>query len=143
MKTYINADDRTRHIVMLSAQETMRALSVSDSLTEEEQKLLKDSVKKIEKFNRLISTRMGDAYWRKIEKTMRCNKLKLVGNYEPSRDCVSHIAVEDLEKALNDLRMLRCLDCEKCDFTNCGTYASFIACDVQGEMSEGECPFKL
>lgn len=144
MKNYFNRDERTKHIVALGMQENLREFSNSDTLSEEEQKLLKDCVKKLEKFNRLIYQRMGEPYRRKIELTMLANNLKLVGKYEVAQDCVSHAASEDLEKGLKELRMFNCLDCEKCDYLNCGTYACMIACDIQGEKSEDNiCPFRM
>lgn len=143
MKTYINAQDRTRHIIILAMQETINDLAKSDALSEEEQKALKNAYKNILKFNKLIFQRYGEAYRRKIETTMQSNELKLVGKYANVNECVSHSAVEDLEKALKDLQMFNCMDCEKCDFTNCGTYACLIACDIDGVESEEGCPFRL
>ena len=143
VKNYINSQDRTRHIIILAMQETINDLVKSNSLSEEEQKALSTAYKNILKFNKLIFERFGDAYRRKIEKTMQSNELKLEGKYANANECVSHSAVEDLEKALKDLQMFNCLDCSKCDFKNCGTYACLIACDIEGEECEDGCPFRL
>ena len=143
MKTYINAQDRTRHIIVMAMQETINDLAKSDALTDEERKALSVAYKNIIKFNKLIFERYGEAYKRKIENTMRANELKLVGKYAHVNECVSYSAVEDLNKALKDLQMFNCLDCDKCDFTNCGTYACLIACDIDGTECEDGCPFRL
>jgi hypothetical protein len=143
VKNYINAQDRTRHIIILAMQETINDLANCDALSEEEKKALKTAYKNIIKFNKLMFERFGEAYQRKIETTMQSNTLRLVGKYEKVNECVSHSAVEDLEKAIKELQMFNCLDCTKCDYVNCGTYACLIACDVDGEEFENGCPFRL
>lgn len=144
MKNYINAQDRTRHILILSIQETLNEFCQSNSLSEEEKKMLSKAYALIIKFNKSLFERFGDAYRRKIEKTMEANILRLEGKYANVNECISHSAVEDLEKAIKELRMFNCLDCTKCDYLNCGTYACMIACDIEGEKTEGNiCPFRL
>lgn len=143
MKNYINSQDRTRHILILSIQETLNEFCQSNSLSEEEKKMLSKAYTQIIKFNKSLFERFGDAYRRKIEKTMEANVLRLEGKYAIVNECVSHSAVEDLNNALNELRMFNCMECDKQEFTKCGTYACFIACDIEGaECSEG-CPFRL
>lgn len=143
MKNYFNSADRTRHICIMAMQETVRELSQSDTLTDEEKKQLNKSTLALQKFNALIYERFGEPYQRKIEKTMKANTLRLVGKYEVAQDCISHSASEDLAKGINELRMFNCMDCEKCDFKDCGTYATLIACDYDGEKTDSGCPFKL
>ena len=144
MKNYFNSMERTRHIIILAMQETICDLSKSDTLTEDEAKLLTKAYNLLIKFNKAMFERFGDAYRRKIEKTMESNILRLEGKYANVNECVSHSAVEDLEKAIKELQMFNCLDCEKCDYLNCGTYACMIACDIEGEKTEGNvCPFRL
>ena len=144
MKNYINSQDRTRHILILSIQETLNEFCQSNSLSEEEKKMLSKAYALIIKFNKSLFERFGDAYRRKIEKTMEANILRLEGKYANVNECISHSAVEDLEKAIKELRMFNCLDCAKCDYLNCGTYACMIACDIEGEKTEGNiCPFRL
>lgn len=144
MKNYFNKEERTTHIVVLAMQKTLSDFSKSDALSEEEKKLLTDSVKKLIKFNAKIFERMGEPYRRKIEKTMEVNHLKLVGKYAVTQDCVSHVATVDLERGLKELQMFNCLDCEKCDYLNCGTYACMIACDIDGKQTnENICPFRM
>lgn len=143
MKNYLNSEERTRHIVLMAMQETSRDFLESDALSDEEIKELKKCLKAIEKFNCLIFERLGDAYQRKIEKTMQANTLKLVGKYSVAENCISHSASEDIAKGLKEIRLLNCIDCEKCDFKNCGAYCMFIACDVEGTKTTSGCPFIL
>lgn len=144
VKNYINSQDRTRHILILSIQETLNEFCQSNSLSEEEKKMLSKAYALIIKFNKSLFERFGDAYRRKIEKTMEANILRLEGKYANVNECISHSAVEDLEKAIKELRMFNCLYCDKCDYLNCGTYACMIACDIEGEKTEGNiCPFRL
>ncbi len=144
MKNYFNAEERTRHIIILAMQETIRELSESDTLTDEEKELLKKCEKNLIKFNALIFERMGEPYQRKIERTMQANNLRLVGKYASACDCINHAASEDLTRGIKELRMFNCMDCEKCDYLNCGTYACMIACDIDGKKSEDNiCPFRM
>ena len=144
VKNYINAQDRTRHILILSIQETLNEFCQSNSLSEEEKKMLSKAYALIIKFNKSLFERFGDASRRKSEKTMEANILRLEGKYANVNECISHSAVEDLEKAIKELRLFNCIDCAKCDYLNCGTYACMIACDIEGEKTEGNiCPFRL
>lgn len=143
MKNYFNSEERTRHIVLMAMQETIREFTESDALSEEERKLLTRAIKNLEKFNASTFERMGEAYKRKIEKTMQANTLRLVGKYSVAESCISHSASEDMARGLKDVRLFNCMDCEKCDYTNCGFYCMFIACDVEGTKTNVDCPFKL
>ena len=143
MKNYLNAEERTRHIVLMAMQETIRDFTESDALTEDEIKSLIKALKALENFNLNIFERLGEAYRRKIEKTMEANTLRLVGKYSVAESCISHSASEDIANGLKEMRLLNCIDCEKCDFKNCGTYCMFIACDVEGTKIDEGCPFKM
>lgn len=142
MKTYFNAADRTRHIILLAMQTTCEEMSKSPTLTGEERRHITKAFNEVEAFNRSLFERMGEPYANKIQRTMESNALRLVGKYSSYTEAISNAAAQDLEPAINDLRTIHCLDCERCDFTKCGVYAISVACDIKGEDTDG-CPYKI
>ena len=142
MKNYFNAEERARHIVILAMQERAEAFIDSDALTKEEQKAIKKINEWCFKFNSLLFDRLGESYQRKVEKTMACNTLSLVGKYAEVAHAINHVPIQDLDYMVQELRAFKCLDCEREDFKNCGMYCTCIACDVDGNGKEKGCPFR-
>lgn len=147
MRNYFNAEERTRHIITLAMQETIAEFKNSTALTAEEKRYLNTALTNIQKFNVSVYERFGKSYMRKVENTMRDNDLRLIGKGAKYTECISHAAEEDLLPTINDLRMLNCLDCEKCDYKNCAIYAICTACDINVEENltkeKGGCPFGI
>lgn len=142
MKNYFNSEERTRHIILLAAQETADELSESEALTPEERKKLKTATTLLKKFTSSVCERFGEPYKRKIENTMRANNLKLVGKYAEVCECISHAANEDLEPTVKEMQFMHCVECDKKNFKDCAMYAMCIACDIDGEETGG-CPFAV
>lgn len=142
MKNYLNAEERTKHIILLAMQETAEDFMDSDALTKEEQKSLKKINEWCLKFNGLIFERLGESYARKVEQTMRCNVLRMVGKYSEVANAINHVASEDHDYLVQELKAFKCLDCQREDYKNCGMYCTCIACDVDGNGKEEGCPFK-
>ena len=142
MKNYFNSEERTRHIILLAAQETADELSESEALTPEERKNLKTATTLLKKFTSSVCERFGEPYKRKIENTMRANNLKLVGKYAEVCECISHAANEDLEPTVKESQCVHCVECDKQNFKDCAMYAMCIACDIDGEETDS-CPFAV
>ena len=142
MKNYFSSEERTRHIILLAAQETAEALSKSSAITANERKDLKTATTLLKKFTSSICERFGMPYQRKIENTMRANNLKLVGKFAPVEECISHAANEDLELTVKEMQFMHCVECDKKNFKDCAMYAMCIACDIDGEET-GSCPFAV
>ena len=142
MKNYFSSEERTRHIILLAAQETAEALSKSSAITANERKDLKTATTLLKKFTSSICERFGMPYQRKIENTMRANNLKLVGKFAPVEECISHAANEDLELTVKEMQFMHCVECDKKNFKDCAMYTMCIACDIDGEDTGG-CPFAV
>lgn len=138
---YLNAKERSEHVIMLAMQQILKDLSESKNLPDSEKKLLKESYQRIFKFNESIFARLGDAYRRRLMKTAECNKVRLVGNYEPCNQAISHSAVEDLMPMLDKLTEYFCVDCDKEKFNDCPVYSICVACGADGKCDKG-CPFR-
>lgn len=142
MKTYFNAADRTRHIILLAMQTVCKEMSESPTLTGEERRHITKAFNEVSAFNGSLFECMGNPYRNKIERTMESNDLRLVGKYSSFTKAISDVAAQDLDPAINDLRAIHCFDCERCDYTKCGVYAISVACDIKGEDTDG-CPYKI
>lgn len=142
MKNYLNAEERTRHIILLAMQENAKDLAQSQALTPKEKQMLNKITEWCLKFNASLFERFGGAYARKIQSTMQVNTLKLVGKYAEVAECINHIASQDHEYMINELKAFKCLGCEREDFKNCGMYCACIACDIADNGNETGCPFK-
>ena len=141
MKNYFNSEERFEHIAILAMQEEAEKFSTCEALTATESEVLIRAVDLLKKFNSSVIRRFGEPYERKIFATMKSNNLKLVGKYEPFRDCVSDIVAEDLKKELNELRAFNCIDCKK-KFKECPLYAACLTAEVKQE-DNGECPYEV
>lgn len=142
MKNYFNAEERTRHIILLAMQSNLEDMLNSEALSNEERTFLKYCKTYITKFNGSIFNRYGESYKRKIVGTMRSNDLRLVGKYANKIDCISYSASEDLKGAIDELRM-SCIDCKRCDYTNCSVYAISVSCDIDGNGKSTGCPYAV
>lgn len=142
MKNYLNAEERTRHIIILAMQENAEDFMNSDSLTAEERKCLRKVNEWCLRFNGLLFERFGEAYARKVKQTMSCNNLRLVGKYAEVANCINHIASEDHQYLIEELKAFKCLDCDREDYKNCGVYCGCVACDIDGNGKTEGCPFK-
>ena len=142
MKNYFSSEERTRHIILLAAQETAEALSKSSAITANERKDLKTATTLLKKFTSSVCERFGVPYQRKIENTMRANNLKLVGKFAPEEECISYAAAEDLEPTVRTIQFMHCVECEKTCFKDCAMYAMCVSCGIDGEDTNG-CPYRV
>ena len=143
MKNYFNAEERTKHIILLAMQEVAKEMQSSEAITPKERQMLVKIEEWTTKFNSSVFERYGEAYARKIEKTMQANTLRLVGKYNEQAKAISHVATEDLELLVDELHAFKCLDCEKTNFKDCATYNICVSCDVEGNENCEGCPFKV
>ena len=142
MKNYFNCEERTRHIILLAMQEVAKDFQKSEAITPKERQMLAKVEEWTTKFNSSVFSRFGDSYARKIEKTMQANTLRLVGKYNTNVNTISHIAAEDLNKCVEELRAVNCLECDKAQWNDCATYNVCISCDIKGDAEAKGCPFK-
>lgn len=142
MKNYFNANERTKHIILLAMQTVADDFSAVDSITDEERKYLRMATTYIKKFNNSVFERFGEPYRRKIINTMQMNHLKLVGKFENTQDCITEAAAEDLIPKLRDVQMFYCMDCQKENHKDCAIYAMCVSCGIDGDDTDG-CPYKL
>lgn len=141
MKNYLNAKDRSRHIILTAMQTVVEELNESDSLTEEEHNDLNNAYQSLLAFNGSIFDRLGEPYRRKILQTMQSNTLRFVGKYSAQQEAINYSATEDLSPMINEIIDLKCCDCDRCDFVKCAVYALGTACDINARAETG-CPFK-
>lgn len=142
MKDYFNAEERTKHIILMSCAHIAKTLSNSPALTEAEKRSLKCVANNMDKFNDSIFSRFGEAYRRKLEGVMKCNKLSLVGKYEKAIEAVDQCVVDDMMLMIDKFRSWECLTCEREDYNKCFIYNACLTCNVD-VSNEGGCPFKL
>lgn len=141
MKNYLNAADRTRHIIITAMQSVTEDLSKSESLSEDEQNYLNIVYENLLKFNQSLYSRLGEPYKRKILQTMQSNTLRLVGKYSAKSEAISYAASEDLTPTINEVIDLKCCDCQKNNFIDCPVYALGVACDLDSRSKDG-CPYR-
>jgi hypothetical protein len=142
MKNIFNQYERAQHIILIGMQEQLKKMQNCDAITEEEKTYLKYAATYLTKFNDSVIERFGDSYSRKIYNTMQSNDLRLVGKYESYNECVGQCVVDDVKPCIDQLQMMNCFGCEKCDYKKCAVYNLCITCDIDGNNDEG-CPFKL
>ena len=142
MKNYFNCEERTRHIILLAMQEVAKEMQSSEAITPKERQMLAKIEEWTTKFNSSVFERYGEAYARKIEKTMQANTLRLVGKYNEQAKAISHVATEDLELLVDELHAFKCLDCDKANYKDCATYNICVSCDVEGNGNSEGCPFR-
>ena len=142
MKNYLNAEERTRHIILLAMQESAEDFMKSQALTPKEKQMLAKINEWCVKFNASIFDRFGEVYARKIKQTMQANTLRLVGKYNENIHAISNIATEDLRLLLDEVHAFKCLDCDKTNFKDCAVYNICVACDVEPNGNSAGCPFK-
>lgn len=142
MKNYFNERERTRHIILLAMQEATKEMQSSAAITPKEKQMLAKIEEWTTKFNSSVFDRFGEAYARKIEKTMQANTLRLVGKYNEQAQAISHIATEDLKLLIDELQAINCLNCDKENYKDCATYNICVSCDVEGNGNCEGCPFR-
>lgn len=142
MKNYFNANERSRHIVVMSMAGIAEEFLNSNALTDEERRAIELAVKHIKNFNKSVFSRFGEAYKRAVLGTIDINKVVFVSKALPTQDALSYSQSEDLVPMLKDLQLLNCLDCEKCNFKECAMYGMMMACGCDGAGNSG-CPFKM
>lgn len=142
MKEYFNARDRANHIIVTAMQSIVGQLVPSETLSDTEREWLKAVEDNLKKFNSSIYGRMGDPYRRKVENTVKSNRIEFVGRYAESRGAISECASEDLQPCLDKLIQYNCMDCDKENYLDCPTYAIAVACDCDAKCDKG-CPFKM
>lgn len=143
MKNYFNQEERIRHLIIMSAIEISKTLTNSKALSPDEKKYLKLVNTYLSKFNDSIFERFGEAYRRKLQGLMECNKLSLVGKYEKSINAVNQCVTDDMMPLIKSVRSWKCLTCERNDHLNCFIYNACITCDVEATGDGEECPFKM
>lgn len=142
MKNYFNANERSRHIVVMSMAGIAEEFLNSNALTDEERRSIELSVKHIKNFNKSVFNRFGEAYKRSVLGTIDINKVVLVSKAVSTADALSYSQAEDLIPMLKDLQLLNCLDCEKGEYKNCAMYGMMVSCGCEASCENG-CPFKM
>ena len=142
MRNYLNAEERTRHIIIMSAQETIADMIDSNGITSEERRNLTRAKKAIEEFNASVCERLGQPYLRRIINTMNDNALRLVAK-GMTKPMIYTAASEDLVPMIAEVRSLQCMFCERDDYKTCPMYAMCVALDIEGEDTTDKCPFTM
>lgn len=141
MKNYFNAKDRSYHILLLAMEKTAHFFKESDSLSDKERYSLKKCEEWLEKFNNLVFERLGEPYRKKVKNTTDSNELSFCAKNSLSRDVISYCASEDVSLLAQELQQLKCWECSRTDFKDCGVYACLVATDKDGNNKESGCPF--
>lgn len=142
MKDYLNQEERTYLIILMAMGQTAEKFLKHQCLSEKDRYNLKKTIEWNKKFSEDILNRVGDVLRRKIVNTMKLNEIRLESKYAPSKNVISEACTEDLEPAIEELRLFHCNGCTKCNYKDCAVYAVSVACDIP-EINNGEgCPFK-
>lgn len=143
MKDYLNAEERANLIAVLAIKQTVEKFQKKSCLSTREEYCLNKMSEWGDKFKDEILTRMGEVLSRKITRTLQLNELTLTGRYGTGgKPPISEAATEDLERAIVELHLFHCSDCDKCNYKDCAVYAISVACDVTESNRGDGCPFK-
>ncbi len=91
-----------------------------------------------QRFNEAIFTRLGEAYQKKVVRTVDLNDIRICSKHVPNHGYVHEAATEDILPRMKEFMSLNCFDWERCDYKNCAIYA--MAMDIVGWTDEG-CPY--
>ena len=147
----LNQEERAYLIVLMSmekkAEQFLSTTCLSNQndttcLSNQDRYNLEKVILWTKKFNEDLLNRAGSVIRRKIVNTLKINELRLESKYAPSKPLITEAATEDLEPAIEELRLFHCNGCTKCNYKDCAVYSISIACDIP-EINNGEgCPFK-
>ena len=143
MKNLFNEREKANHIILLAMEKPLNELLSGNALTFQEKIALTKSLNGIRDFHKLVFQRFGEPYKKKIEATMKLNKLGLYSKEEEEKKCISYCASEDVFAMGKLLRSLQCCDCEKCNHLDCGIYAMLCAVDSEVNEEENGCPYRF
>ena len=149
MKDYFNAEEQAHHLAILACQSKAKTLREAKTYrTQEpicskyERTCLKYAETYLNKFTESVFARMGEPYVRKLQSTLECNVIDIVGKEAPRKEAITKCAQEDLLPKIRELQALNCMWCERCDFKNCAMYAMGVAVGLEDKNETG-CPFKM
>ena len=142
LEDYLNREERTHLIILMSMGQNAEKFLKRNCLSKQDRYNLEKVIAWTKKFNEDLLNRVGDTIRRKVVNTMKINEIRLESKYAPSKPLITEAATEDLEPALEDLRLFHCNGCKKCNYKDCAVYSISVTCDMpETNMGKG-CPFK-
>ncbi len=142
MKDYLNAEERAHLIILISMEQNAEKFLKRNCLSKQDRYNLTKVIEWCKKFNEDLLNRVGETIRRKIVNTMKINEIRLESKYAPDKPLISEAATEDLEPALEELRLFHCNGCNKCDYKDCAVYSIAVACDIPETNDDRGCPFR-
>ncbi len=142
MRDWLKVEERAHLIVLMAMERKAEQFLNHTCLSKQDRYNLEKVVTWSKKFNEELLNRVGGVERRKITNTLKINKISLESKYAPSKPLITEAATEDLEPAIEELRLFHCNGCKKSAYKDCAVYAISVACDIP-EINNGEgCPFK-
>lgn len=143
MRDYFNRKELDLHIKMIACQGEIEDFIECKILTKEERKFLRYANTYLKKFNVSVFSRLGADHERRMQNTLKCNELKVVGKYEPLKAMVRKLDEEKILPLANKMKEQHCFFCEKENYKDC-TVCQFLAeLWLEGSNPEGGCPYKM
>lgn len=142
LEDYLNREERTHLIILMSMEQNAEKFLKRNCLSKQDIYNLNKVIEWCKKFNEVLLNRVGDTIRRKIVNTMKINEIRLESKYAPSKPLITEAATEDLEPAIEDLRLLHCNGCSKCNYKDCAVYNICVTCDIPESNDERGCPFR-
>lgn len=143
MRDYFNSAERELHIRIICGQVAVAEMAKRAVLTAEEEKLLTQADKALQKFSALVFKRFGAAYQRRMLSLNENNVVRLVGKYAPMQNAISETAQEDIAPCFEKLQMLCCWNCERCGekYKDCAVFNMGEALGIDGANDGEKCPY--
>ena len=148
MKNYFNQYEASNHLIIMTAMLSVKNFIDSDSITDEERKLLKKVIKGVSDFSEKVFERLGDGYKRSLKNKSTLNTLRVVSknvHHQNNADMEDFI---DSETLFNMIDLSASLECSSCNRTEkecltCGWYKVKSYLHHEGNTEDnGLCPFR-
>ena len=143
MREYLNNAEKELHIKIIACQGELQDFVACKILNKEERKYLRYAQTYLNKFNESIFDRFGEDHKRRLLNTLKCNRLRFVGECEPVKDTVRKLDEEKLLPLARDMQLRHCLFCEKENYKECEVCQFCEELWLEGSNPEGGCPYKL
>lgn len=145
MKNYLNKEEQSNHLILMSAVVCVNNLLNGNAVTEKEKTYLKAIKKNVEVFSQSVFNRLGDGYKRSIENKARLNTLRLVSRNSPliNKSNMEDTIDTDVLKSIIEETDMACNGCTDTDCKACSLYQIKTYLNYDGKSENNDlCPFR-
>lgn len=143
MKNFWSRAEIDNHLVLLTLQANVKKLIERGVASAEETRYLRCVDTYLDKFNQAVFKRLGSAYTRKLVRTVEINEVAIVAKGAERKEALSFIAGEDFLPCFKDVQAIRCMCCNRNDYTNCSIFNMGTTVGAMGKDVEVGCPFMI